>query len=121
MNFPIGTKASYLANDTTDYLNASAFRIAYIPGLIKNINIISYMMTIFILLLSCLITAIIISRYIESNRKTIGIMRANGIRKKDICFSLLPFALIPTVIGGIVGYIFGLVMQIPMLGMFGSY
>jgi putative ABC transport system permease protein len=121
MNYPAGTKVAFLYNDTTNFLNASAFRIAYIPSLVEKISLADYALTIFILLLSLFIATIVISRYLSLNRKIIGVMRANGINKRSIAVSLLPFSIIPTVIGGICGYFAGLFLQVPALGLFNSY
>lgn len=121
MIFPHGTKAAYMADDTTNFLNASAFRIAYIPKFIGGINKISSTLTIFIVLLCMAICAIVIQRYIANNQTTLGIMNANGVSKWMIALSLLPFAIIPTITGGILGVVCGVLLQIPVLGLFKNY
>lgn len=121
MIYPQGTKAAYLANDTSNTLNASAFRIAFIPNFLNDINVVANTLTIFVLILSVIICAIVIHRFIVNNQSVIGIMRANGVSKWAIGTSLLPFALIPCVIGGILGNIVGVLLEIPVLGLFKSY
>jgi predicted membrane protein len=48
-------------------------------------------------------------------------MQANGIQKKMIAFMMLPFVVLPTIVGTILGYIFGLFLQIPTLSLLSNY
>lgn len=121
MTLPSGINAAYMAKDTTNVLNASAYRIAYIPKLINSIDIVTWILCAFITLLAILICIVVVKRYIDSNRNNIGVMLANGITKNRIVLSLLPFALVPAFIGGVAAYLFGLFLQIPALGLFSAY
>ncbi|MDR2823161.1 MAG: ABC transporter permease [Mycoplasmataceae bacterium] len=121
MNWPKNIKPVCYANDTSNILNASAFRIAFIPQLIKKVSIIDYSLTVFIVILSLLICSIIIRRYITNSRVQIGVMQANGIKKRQIAFSLTPFAFIPAIIGGVGGYLIGTLLQKAALGLFSNY
>ncbi|GHU31001.1 hypothetical protein FACS1894166_01650 [Bacilli bacterium] len=110
-----------MANDTSDFLNASAFRIAYIPKLVSKVKLIDYILTLFILLLGLLICAIVIRRYIATSRVQIGVMQANGVPRKKIAMSLTPFALMPALIGGIAGYLIGFFLQAAAISLFANY
>jgi putative ABC transport system permease protein len=110
-----------MANDTSNTLNASAFRIAFIPSLVSRIKLIDVVLTTFVIILSLLICAIVIQRYVANNRTQIGVMQANGISKRRIAFSLIPFALVPATIGGIFGYLIGFFLQKPAIGLFSNY
>ncbi len=121
MIFPETTRAAYLATDVSNVLNASAFRIAYIPSLVNVIHVVTVIMSIFIGILCILICGIIIKRYVENNRISIGIMRANGISKFKIVLSLIPFALLPALVGGIGAYLIGFFLQAPALLLFSNY
>jgi putative ABC transport system permease protein len=114
-------KPAMMFNDTSNIKNASAIRISLIPQLMNTINTISNILVLFILIVSVLVAYIAIVKYIKNQRKSIAILVANGVSKTKIAFSLLPFALLPSIIGGICGYIFGLVLQLPALLMFKSY
>lgn len=116
-----GIKAAYFANDTSNVLNASAFRIAFIPSFINDINYVSYTLTLFIILLSLVICAIVINRYITINQSILGIMRANGLSKWVIAGSLLPFALIPSLVGAIAGVTLGFGLQWFVLKLLSNY
>lgn len=121
MILPHGVKAAYFANDISNTLNASAFRITFIPKFIKDINYVSYTLTIFIILLALVICAIVINRYITINQSVLGIMQANGLSKTAIAFSMLPFALIPSLVGSIAGVILGFGLQYFVLGLLSNY
>lgn len=121
MSWPENVRAAYLAEDMTNTLNASAFRISYIPQLVDKVNMISYLLTAFVLVVGLIISAVVVRRYINSNRVSIGIMQANGIKKWSIALSLTPFSFIPSLIGGIGGYLIGTFLQNPTLGLFSSY
>lgn len=121
MAWPLGTNAAYLATDTNNVLNASSFRIAYIPDLISQINFLAYFITSFVVVLGLFICAVVIRRYISLNRVNIGIMEANGISKWKISFSMMMFAIFPTFVGGAIGYIIGVFLQAPILSLFANY
>ncbi|MDE7433578.1 MAG: FtsX-like permease family protein [Mycoplasmoidaceae bacterium] len=110
-----------MANDTSCTLNAAAFRIAYISSLVDKIDLISYLLTAFVLCLGLLISGIIVNRFINKNRVTIGVMQANGVGKWSIALSLIPFALLPSIIGGIAGYVLGTALQTFAISLFSAY
>lgn len=121
MIFPEGVKCAYFADDTSNVLNCSGFRIAYLPHLVNVVETVSNVLCTFIGILCLIICFVIIKRYVEGNRVNIGIMRANGIKKWKIGVSLLPFALLPAIIGGVGAYLLGLFLQPVALNLFSSY
>lgn len=121
MIYPKGTKAAYFADDTANVLNASSYRINYIPKFINVINLTSISLTLFTILLSLVICAIVIHRYITSQQSTLGIMRANGFSSKQIATSMLPFAMLPAILGTVLGAIFGTLIQFAIIGLFSNY
>jgi putative ABC transport system permease protein len=121
MSWPQGIQACYFVNDTNDVLNASAFRVAFIPLLVNKIQIINNSLIFFVVILSLLICAIVVQRYISNSRTQIGVMQANGINKRRIAVSLIPFALLPAIVGGIGGYLIGFFLQNPAINLFSNY
>ncbi|MCQ3915720.1 MAG: hypothetical protein MJ195_03225 [Mycoplasmoidaceae bacterium] len=81
MIYPRGTTVAFFADDTSNVLNCSGFRIAYIPHLVSVVQTVSTVLCVFIGILCLVICFVIIKRYVENNRINIGIMRANGIKK----------------------------------------
>ncbi|MCF0227339.1 MAG: ABC transporter permease [Malacoplasma sp.] len=121
MIYPRGIKAAYMLDDINNVLNASAFRVVYIPNFINNVTIISNILIGFVVILSIIICAIVIHRYIMNSQTIIGILSANGVSKNKIALSLMPFALIPSVLGGFIGVLLGTLLQIPVLQLFKNY
>ncbi len=121
MIYPKGIKAAYFSTDMNNVLNASSFRISYIPKFINIINLTSISLTLFIILLSLVICAIVIHRYITNQQSTLGIMRANGFSTKQIATSMLPFAMTPTIIGVLLGVIVGTLLELTVLSLFSNY
>ena len=121
MMYPSSMNVAYMYNDTNNMLSPAALRVAFIPNLIKGLTLVSLLLTIFILILALLICAFVINQYISSKRIEIGIMRANGVRRRKIVFSLIPFAMIPAIIGGVIGYVVGFLLQGEAVRMFHNY
>jgi len=121
MLFPKGTKYAALADDVANTLNTSAIRVAAIPELINTIRLMTIILSSFIIILCVIICFIIIKRFVEANRVNIGIMRANGFSKKKIAFSLVPFSILPSVVGGVAAYLIGFALQVPALLLFKNY
>lgn len=121
MIFPSDVKCAYFADDTSNVLNCSGFRVAYLPHLVSVVETVTAVLCTFIGILCLIICFVIIKRYVEGNRVNIGIMRANGIKKWKIGLSLLPFALFPAIIGGVAAYFLGLFLQPAALALFSSY
>jgi ABC-type lipoprotein release transport system permease subunit len=88
---------------------------------VHSISIVDITLTVFVLFLLLIIATTIIKRFIDNNRVNIGVAQAIGIEKHKIAFSLLPFGLISSVIGGVLGYLLGLFLQIPTLGLLSAY
>lgn len=121
MLYPAGTNAAYMADDTTDTLNAAAFRVAYIPHFVHDVNLVSLFLTVFILVLTIIISIIVIHRYIVNNQSTYGIMQANGFSWWKIATSIIPFGFLPAFIGTLSGVLIGLALQIPLLHKFSAF
>ncbi len=121
MSWPENINPAYMATDLSCTLNAAAFRISYIPQLVSKIDVITYLLTIFVITISLVISVIIVRRYVSNSRTTIGVIQANGVKKWNIALSLTPFALIPSLIGGISGYLLGTFLQKPAIGLFSNF
>jgi putative ABC transport system permease protein len=121
MMYPTSMVIAYLKDDINNILSLAALRVAFVPQLIDKLNIANIALSIFLLVLSLLICIFVINNYISSKRVEIGIMRANGVRRRKIVFSLIPFAMIPAIIGGVIGYIVGFLLGGPVVQLFHNY
>ncbi|UWD34161.1 ABC transporter permease [Mesomycoplasma molare] len=79
-----------------------------------------YMVTLMFVLIS-ISTIFITKRYISTRNKVIGILRAQGYKSSMIAFSFISFPLLTSIIGGVIGYTLGLLLQIPLKNVFSSY
>lgn len=121
MSWPSNINAAYMYNDTSNSMSPTALRVVFIPKIVSTISAISAYLTTFILLLSIFISLVIIKRSIESNRNSLGIMQANGYRKREIIIGVCFLIFIPTFIGTILGYIFGLSLQNAAISILGGF
>lgn len=108
--------------DELDPINPErALRITTIEGMINVIlSSIIALMSLFIIMVSVAII-FIIRRYIANKAKVFGILLAQGYRPIEIAISLLPFAMVTSLIGGILGYSIGFRTQILLQNVFSNY
>lgn len=121
MSWPSDIRSAYFANDTSNLLNLSAARIIFIPTLIRTISIASLLLTLIIVGLAMFVGILVVKNYITKNRPTLAVLQANGINKLKINFSVLLFSIIPSLIGGIIGYVTGFALQSSAAGIFSNY
>lgn len=121
MSWPNNVKAAYFGNDTTNYLNLNAVRTAFIPTLINTISNISFFLTLVIAGLALFVGTLIIKNYITKNRFSLAVLQANGVNKWRINASILLFSIIPSSIGGLIGYFSGFILQDTVLNIFSNY
>lgn len=121
MSWPANIKAAYAANDTTNYLNLTAARTVFIPALVQTISTVSILLTFIILGLAMFVGTLIIKSYIDKNRANFAVLRANGIKSLRINLSILLFGIIPSIVGGIIGYEIGYFLQMATIQLFSNY
>ncbi|MCC3161094.1 MAG: hypothetical protein K4H23_05160 [Mollicutes bacterium PWAP] len=96
-------------------------RVSFIKKLKGIVNIISIFTTIAIASLVLLIIIIVIIRNINSRKKTLGILLANGYTKMQISFSMTAISLIMVFIPSIIGFLIGHFMQFALILMFKDF
>lgn len=111
MAWPDNIKSTYLANDLSNTLSPSALRLEFIPKIVLSITTVSAFLTTFISLLSIFISIVIIQRFIQINRNSLGIMQANGYKKREIIIGICLLISIPVTIATFLGYIIGFSVQ----------
>lgn len=121
MAWPSGINAAYFSNDTSNLLNLNAARTIFIPTLINTISIASLLLTLIIVGLAMFVGILVVKNYITKNRPTLAVLQANGINKLKINLSVLLFSIIPSLVGGIIGYITGFALQSSAVGIFSNY
>ncbi len=121
MAWPENIKSAYMADDKTNTISPTALRVEFIPKVVFTTTIISAFLTTFIALLSIFISVIIIQRLIQINRNSLGIMQANGYKKKEIITGICILILIPVFIATLIGYIIGFSLQETSINLFKSF
>lgn len=121
MSWPANINAAYLADDISNSLSPTALRLQFVPQIVTGMNTVSFFLTTFILLLSIFISIVIIQRFIQVNRNSLGIMQANGYKKKEIVFCLTLLIGLPVLFASIIGYVIGFLMQDLAIGLLGSF
>lgn len=121
MAWPSNISAAYMYNDTSNTISPTALRVIFIPQIVSTITNVSGFLTTFILLLSVVIAIVIIRRCIETNRNSLGIMQANGYKKREIIFGMCLLILFPVLTASILGYILGTSLQTIAINLLGSF
>ena len=121
MLWPENIDSAYAYNDLNNTLTPSALRVQFIPQTVAVTNIVSLFMTSFILFLSIFISLVIVKKFIDTNRNSLGIMQANGYKKIEIIFAIDIFIAIPIIIATICGYILGFFLQQPSINLLGNF
>lgn len=121
MSWPSTIQAAYLSSDQTNILNLNAARTTFIPYLVSTIWLVSALLTIVIIGLALFVGVLIIKNYITKNRQNLAILQSNGINRWKINLSILLFSIIPSIIGGILGYLVTFGLQSTAVSLFSSY
>ena len=94
---------------------ADNLRVAYVETKIQGINEVSSSLPVFILLITCVLTGIVIRRLICGEAAIIGTLYALGYRKGELLRHYLRFPLWIAVAGGVLGTAIGAALVMPML------
>lgn len=96
-------------------------RVTYVTLKIDSIKRMSTFIPIFILLLTCILTGIIMWRMLKREFILIGTLYALGYRKKEIMRHYLAYPLSIAIVGGIIGTVLGVFALRPMLDLMIMY
>ncbi|MGL4950305.1 MAG: FtsX-like permease family protein [Mycoplasma sp.] len=121
MSWPSNIPAVYFANDTSNTQTAQGVRISFLPNLIKMQVGLSIALSSFIGVLTCIIFLFTVRKFIDDNRSSLTVLRANGIKKRTIVMATSTFGIIPSVVGGILAYIVAQFTQTSLIGLYSTY
>lgn len=115
----------YLKNQGVVVLGFSSIsenpRVTYVTAKIQGINQMSAALPIFILLLTCILTGIVIWRMLQREFVYVGTLYSLGYRKQEIMRHYLAYPLIVSLLGGIIGTALGALTLRPMIDVMISY
>ncbi|UUD35245.1 ABC transporter permease [Mycoplasmopsis caviae] len=108
--------------DEIDLVNPErALRITTVQGIIKAVSTTTIALVSVFVTLVAISTIFIIKRYIASKNKVIGILVAQGYQTWQISLSFTTFALVTSVIGGVLGYVIGYKNQLLAMNVINTY
>lgn len=121
MSWPSNVRSAYLNTDQTNYLNLNAIRTTFVTSLINTIQVVSTILSVVILGLALFVGVLVVNNYMRKNKFSFAVLQANGYGKAKIALSILPFSIIPMIIGGICGYFVGFSLQGIAMNIFSIY
>ncbi|WP_029513444.1 ABC transporter permease [Mycoplasmopsis primatum] len=111
----------FLYNEIDPINPERALRLSTIEGMIQAISSATIiLMTVFIVMVAIAII-FVIRRYIANKAKVFGILLAQGYRPIEVALSLIVFAIVTSLIGGILGYAVGFRSQLLLQNVFSAY
>ena len=110
-------KMAYLYNESSLLNPERSLRLTVIDDLINNLDFIQKSIGIMLVLIISIVIIFVIRRYINSKAKVLGILKAQGYSLWEISLSICLFPLFVSTIGATIGYVCGLVSQLPIFNL----
>ncbi|MBG0730706.1 ABC transporter permease [Mycoplasma sp. 'Moose RK'] len=105
-----------------DFLNPErSMRISVGTNIMWTFSNVNLYLTLFLSVLVLFAVAFIIKRYISTNNKVLGILRAQGYSLFEIASSFLSVGLVISLIGGGLGYLVGFFTKIPLVNLVSKF
>ena len=121
-NIPNNKLERVFKNNEVDPINPErSLRVSTINSIINAINVVTVLSISFLVVLIGISTIFVIRRYTNSKYKVLGILVAQGYSPFKIVLSFTVFAMVTSIIGGVLGYVVGHRLQIAFLNLFSSY
>ncbi|WP_337903951.1 ABC transporter permease [Mesomycoplasma ovipneumoniae] len=121
-NFALNRLQRTFSANEIDFLNPErSLRISVGTNIISTFSSINIYITLFLSILVLFAVAFIIKRYISTNNKVLGILRAQGYTLFEIASSFLSIGLLISFIGGFLGYLVGFFVKIPLVGLISQF
>lgn len=92
-----------------------SFNYSQIQQTIHNNNLMSKVIPIVLFLIEAVILFLTMSRIIDSQRKQVGVMKALGVKNRNIMTHYMGYPVLAGIIGSILGYVIAAVVFIPMI------
>ncbi len=112
---------AYLADDPNQPNRLLYTRANFSNIVQQGLLIASVVLSLILLILTAVFVCTLIRSIVKQNKKTFGITISNGVQKKQLVKMMFPFALIPGVIAGVLGYWFATLLQPLILNSISSY
>ena len=116
-----GHNTAYYLNDPKQPNYVIYLRANFLNNLQTLVLVISLIIALIIGFLSLFFISTLLRSIIKQSKVTFGVGLANGISKLELALSFFPFALIPSVFCGIVGYLISFFLTTPMNNVYTDY
>ncbi|QBF34679.1 ABC transporter permease [Mycoplasmopsis phocirhinis] len=111
----------FLANEVDPINPERSLRVSIVDSIIDLVAITTLTVLVILSFVVSVSIIFIIKRYIANKYKVLGILVAQGYSRWQIALSLSVFALLTSVIGGVLGYTVGNKLQLVLLEIFSGY
>ena len=116
-----GSITSYLLDDSNQPNHVIYLRANFLNKLQNLIFVITIIIACIVGSLSIFFISTLLKSIVKQNTIVLGICLANGINKNSLILSFFNFALIPSLICGVLGYLIGVFLVSPMNGIYSAY
>ncbi|GAA5414905.1 hypothetical protein UREOM_6160 [Ureaplasma sp. OM1] len=116
-----GENTAFLINDPKQPNYVIYLRANFLDNLKNIILIITLVIALIIALLSLFFISTLLRSIIKQSKVTFGVGLANGISKAELATSFFPFALVPAIFCGALGYLIGYFLMKPMNSVYLNY
>ncbi|WP_434337147.1 ABC transporter permease [Mesomycoplasma conjunctivae] len=121
-NFAQANSQKTFAVDEFDFINPErSLRVSVGSTIINSFSSTNIYLTIFLSILAIFAVSFITKRYISNNNKVLGILRAQGYSLFEIASSFIAISFFIAFIGGILGYISGFFLRIPIINLISRF
>lgn len=115
------TEDAYSSTELKNSSNLLTARISY-PKMIANyVNIFSIILIVILIIIGTYLSSLLIKIYVEKNRISLAVAKANGINTWQISLSLSTFGIVTSIVSGIIGYVVAFLSQGMFLGILSNF
>ena len=116
-----GYNTTYYLSDPNQPNNVVYLRANFLNNLQTLVLVITLVIALIIGFLSLFFISTLLRSIIKQSKVTFGVGLANGISKTELALSFFPFALIPSVFCGAIGYLIAFFLTTPMNDVYTDY
>lgn len=121
MSWPKGINSVEKYDSKTESVLMTPMRITFLDSISNTITKITWIVTALLLAFASFIVVLVIRKQIDTRKKQLGILMANGYSKLHISISMMIISVIVVIIPSALGYITGHFMQFILVDIFGNY
>ncbi len=121
MSWPSNIPAAYMMNDTSCVLAPTGIRVSFLPQLVDLQVGLSNAICWFVGILTSIVFIFSVKKFINDNRTSLAILRANGFKKRWLVWLMPLYGLIPSAAGAIISYTIAQTTQASLVGLYSNF